>query len=86
MTSSALGHICKDPISKEGHIRRSWALGLPAFLLWGGGDTIQPITDVDILGGHDCASSPTHPKDCPPFEDMRQVPLTAPPGPILTGK
>ena len=42
MTSFYLNHLVKDPISRCGHIRRSWGLGLPSMNLWRG--TIQPIT------------------------------------------
>lgn len=50
ITLSYLEYICKDPISKQGHFRWDWGLGLQHILCggWRGGDTIQHTTFIMI--------------------------------------
>lgn len=44
MISFQFDYLCKDPLSKWGHILRYWALGQQYIFLEG--NTIQPITEV----------------------------------------
>lgn len=52
VTSLSLGYLCKDPISKEGHSLRYWALGFPRIFL---GDTLQPTFTGNL---YSCAFVP----------------------------
>lgn len=49
LTSLSLDHLCKDPISKKGHILRYWGLSFQHMNFGVGGDKVQPMTQVDQI-------------------------------------